>query len=104
MRKRVVITGLGVVTPLGHNVDELFQAQIAGQSGMAPIKGFNAKRFPTNFAAEVKNFNLKDFVPDSGRWDHSGVNSRFSAAATQQALADSGLLGMKNVDPTRFGV
>ena len=104
MRRRVVITGMGVVSPLGHNVDELFQAQIAGKSGVALIKNFNAKRFPTFFAAEVKDFDLKKHVPDCTRWDYSGVNSRFSAAASQYALADAGLLGLRNVDPTRAGV
>jgi 3-oxoacyl-[acyl-carrier-protein] synthase II len=104
MRRRVVITGMGAVTPLGHSVDALFQAQIEGKSGVATIRGFNARRFPTTFAAEVKDFDLKKFVPDCSRWDHSGVNSRFSAAASQQALADAGLLGLKNVDPTRMGV
>jgi 3-oxoacyl-[acyl-carrier-protein] synthase II len=104
MRRRVVITGLGVVTPLGHNVEDLFRAQIEGRSGVGPITSFNARRFPTTFAARVKDFDLKAFVPDCGRWDHSGVNSRFSAAATQQALADAGLMGMRGVDPTRCGV
>jgi 3-oxoacyl-[acyl-carrier-protein] synthase II len=104
MRKRVVITGLGVITPLGHTVDDLFQAQIEGKSGVAPIKNFQASRFPTNFAAEVKDFDLKKHVADCARWEHCGVNSRFSAAASQQALADAGVLALNNVDPTRFGV
>jgi 3-oxoacyl-[acyl-carrier-protein] synthase II len=104
MRKRVVITGMGVVTPLGHSVPELFETQIAGKSGVAPIKNFNARRFPTGFAAEVKNFDLKRFIPDDARWQYSGVNSRFAAAATQQALDDAGLVGLKNVDPSRCGI
>jgi 3-oxoacyl-[acyl-carrier-protein] synthase II len=104
MRKRVVITGMGVITPLGHSVEELFAAQIKGLSGVATIKNFNARRFPTTFAAEVKDFDLAKFVPDCARWQHCGVNSRFSAAATQQALNDAGILGMKNTDPTRSGV
>jgi 3-oxoacyl-[acyl-carrier-protein] synthase II len=104
MRKRVVITGMGVVSPLGHSVEQLFRNQIEGKSGVAPIKNFNARKFPTTFAAEVKDFDLQKFVPDSGRWASSGVNSRFSAAASQQALADAGILGMKSVDPTRSGI
>ena len=83
MRKRVVITGMGVVTPLGHTVEELFQAQIEGRSGVGPIQGFNARRFPTNFAAEVKNFDLKQFVPDCARFAAAGVNTRFAAGATR---------------------
>jgi 3-oxoacyl-[acyl-carrier-protein] synthase II len=105
MRRRVVITGMGAVTPLGHNVAETFQAQTEGRSGVGPISRFNARRFPTQFAAEVKDFDLGRFVPDPGRWAHSGVNSQFAAAAAQQALADAGLLpGEAPVDRTRFGV
>jgi 3-oxoacyl-[acyl-carrier-protein] synthase II len=104
MRTRVVITGMGVITPLGHSVEELFKSQIEGRSGAGRITSFNARRFPTNFAAQVKNFDLKAFVADCGRWQHSGVNSRFSAAATQLALQDAGLLGLRGVDPTRCGV
>jgi 3-oxoacyl-[acyl-carrier-protein] synthase II len=104
MRTRVVITGMGVITPLGHTVEELFRSQIEGRSGAGRITSFNARRFPTNFAAQVKNFDLKAFIPDCGRWQHSGVNSRFSAAATQMALQDAGLVGLRGVDPTRCGV
>jgi 3-oxoacyl-[acyl-carrier-protein] synthase II len=104
MTRRVVITGMGAITPLGHSVAELFQSQIEGRSGVAPIRGFNARRFPTTFAAEVKGFELKKFIPDCGRWDHSGVNSRFAAAASQQALGDAGLLNLKGTDPTCAGV
>jgi 3-oxoacyl-[acyl-carrier-protein] synthase II len=103
MRKRVVITGMGAITPLGHSVREMFDAQLAGKSGMAPIRQFNARRFPTQFAAEVKDFDLKRFVPDCKRWLHSGINSQFAAAAAQEALGDAGLLKEKG-DPTRFGV
>src|SRR5262245_42971654 len=103
MRRRVVITGTGAVTPLGHSVKEMMDAQLAGRSGVAPITRFNASRFPTTFAAEVKGFDLKRFVPE-GRWQHSGVNSKFAAGAAQQALADAGLLADARVDRTRFGV
>jgi 3-oxoacyl-[acyl-carrier-protein] synthase II len=104
MRRRVVITGMGVITPLGQRVEELFQAQIEGRSGVGPITLFNARRFPTTFAAQVKGFRLGDYVRDPGCWANSGVNSHFSAAAAQQALADAGLLDHPRVDRTRFGV
>jgi 3-oxoacyl-[acyl-carrier-protein] synthase II len=105
MRRRVVITGMGAVTPLGHNVRETFQAQAQGRSGVGPISRFNARRFPTQFAAEVKDFDLGRFVKGPGRWGNCGVNSQFAAAAGQQALADAGLLpGEAAVDRTRFGV
>jgi 3-oxoacyl-[acyl-carrier-protein] synthase II len=104
MRRRVVITGMGAVTPLGHSVPETIDNQLAGKSGVGPIHHFNAARFPTQFAAQVKDFDLSRFVPDCGRWEHSGINSQFAAAAAQEALRDAGLLDEGKVDPTRFGV
>lgn len=104
MRRRVVITGMGAITPLGHNVAETFQAQVAGRSGVGPINRFNARRFPTTFAAQVKDFHLDRFVEGSSRWQHSGVNSQFAGAAARQALDDAGLGADARVDRDRFGV
>src|SRR2546421_9353475 len=104
MRRRVVTTGMGAITPLGNSVEELFQAQVEGRSGVGPIAHFNARAFPTRFAAQVKNFHLSDYVPDPGRWRHSGVNCHFAVAAAQQALTDAGLRDDSRIDRTRFGV
>jgi 3-oxoacyl-[acyl-carrier-protein] synthase II len=104
MRRRVVITGMGAVTPLGHSVGAMFDAQLEGRSGVGPIFRFNATRFPTQFAAQVKDFDLGRFVRDPSRWQFSGVNSQFAAAAAQQALSDAGLLDGARVDRTRCGV
>jgi 3-oxoacyl-[acyl-carrier-protein] synthase II len=104
MRRRVVITGMGVITPLGNSVAELFQAQIEGRSGIGPITLFNASRFPTRFAGEVKDFDLGRYVREPERWADSGANSRFAIGAAQQALADADLLENSRVDRTRFGV
>jgi 3-oxoacyl-[acyl-carrier-protein] synthase II len=95
---------MGAVTPLGHSVDELFAALIEGQSGAAPITRFDAKTFPTKFAAEVKNFDLARLVPKAERWRHAGFNSQFSAAATLEALRQADLLENAPVDRTRFGI
>jgi 3-oxoacyl-[acyl-carrier-protein] synthase II len=105
MRRRVVITGMGAITPLGHGVTEMFRALCEGHSGVGPISHFNAGRFPTKFAAEVKDFDLGRWVKDPGRFDHTGVNTRFALAAARQALEDAGLLEDQNpgVDRTRFG-
>jgi 3-oxoacyl-[acyl-carrier-protein] synthase II len=103
MRRRVVVTGMGAITPLGNSVEELYRAQIEGQSGVSPISLFDASHFPTTFAAQVKNFDLKHYVKDASRWRDSGANSRFAAAAAHQALADAGLLD-SNVDRRRIGV
>jgi 3-oxoacyl-[acyl-carrier-protein] synthase II len=98
-----VITGLGAITPLGHNVQDLFQAQLEGRSGVSHTEHFDASRFPTKFAAQVKNFDLKKFVRED-RWLNSGVNTRFALAAAKQALEDAGLLDNERVDRTRAGV
>jgi 3-oxoacyl-[acyl-carrier-protein] synthase II len=95
---------MGAITPLGHGVAELFESQVEGRSGVGPIRHFDAGRFPTKFAAQVKDFDLGRFVKDPGRWTNSGLNSRFAAAAAQQALADAELLDSSRVDRTRFGV
>jgi 3-oxoacyl-[acyl-carrier-protein] synthase II len=104
MRKRVVITGMGAVTPLGHSPQELYENQLKGKSGVGPITLFDASHFPTKFAAEVKNYDLGRYVGEPERWKHSGANSRFAAGAAQQALADAGLLPGSKVDRTRLGV
>jgi 3-oxoacyl-[acyl-carrier-protein] synthase II len=104
MRRRVVITGMGAVTPLGHSVEETMEGQLAGRSGVGPIAHFNASRFPTTFAAQVKDWDLGRFIANPRRWAYSGLNSQFAAAAAKQALEDSGLLSDGKVDRTRFGV
>jgi len=95
---------MGAITPLGHSVEELFRSQIEGQSGVSPIELFNARQFPTRFAAQVKNFDLGRHVKDAERFVDSGANCRFAVAATQQALADADLLDNHKVDRTRCGV
>jgi 3-oxoacyl-[acyl-carrier-protein] synthase II len=82
----------------------MFEAQLEGRSGVAPTRQFNASRFPTKFAAEVKDFNLADHVREPERWANCGVNSRFALAASAQALADAGALDDPKVDRTRIGV
>jgi 3-oxoacyl-[acyl-carrier-protein] synthase II len=95
---------MGAVTPLGHSVAETFQAQIRGKSGVDRITRFNARTFPTTFAAEVKDFNLGVFLRDPSRWQNSGINSQFAAAAAREALDDAGLSGDARVNRDRFGV
>jgi 3-oxoacyl-[acyl-carrier-protein] synthase II len=95
---------MGAITPLGHNVPDLFQSQLEGRSGVDEISLFDARAFPTKFAAQVKNFELARFVPHCQRWADSGANSQFAAAAAQEALADAELLDNPRIDRTRFGV
>jgi 3-oxoacyl-[acyl-carrier-protein] synthase II len=105
MRRRVVITGMGVLTPLGHNVPDLFQSQVEGRSGVDRITHFDARTFPTTFASEVKGFQLAKHVPGADRWANCGINTRFALAAARQALADADLLdGPAGSDRTNIGV
>jgi 3-oxoacyl-[acyl-carrier-protein] synthase II len=103
-RRRVVITGIGALTPLGHNVDDLFRSQIEGKSGVGPIMHFDARAFPTKFAAQVKDFDLAKFVDNPERWEESGLNTRFGLAAARQALEDAGFYQNSHIDPTTIGV
>ena len=101
-RRRVVVTGMGVVTPVGQSVAELYDAQVNGRSGVERIRNFDARAFPTTFAAEVKNFDLHRFLPDADRYRHAGVNTLFALAAASQAVADANAL--VGIDRTRFGI
>ena len=102
MRRRVVITGMGAVTPLGHSVDEMFANLLEGKSGIDRITHFDASTFPTDFAAEVKNFDLGKFLPTAARYGNCGVNTRFALAAARQALDDANF--RTDGDRTRIGV
>src|SRR5947207_15182316 len=104
MRRRVVITGMGVVTPLGDTVEGLFRSQLEGKSGVGPIRRFDASTFPTTFAAEVPDFDLGRYLKDPSRWSHAGMTSQLAAAASQRALVHSGLLDTPGLDRGRVGV
>jgi 3-oxoacyl-[acyl-carrier-protein] synthase II len=101
MRRRVVITGMGAVTPIGHSGGATFRAALEGQSGIDRISHFDARAFPTTFAAEVKSFDLANFLPRADRFAESGPNTRFALAAAKQAMDDADL---RNGDRTRYGV
>ena len=100
--RRVVVTGLGVVSPVGSTLDSFWAAIQAGESGIGPITYFDTTAFDTKFAGQVKGFNVEDFVPkkEARRMDpfcHYGV------AAAKMAVADAGL-DMSKEDATRVGV
>lgn len=103
MRRRVVVTGMGVITPVGNTVETMWQSLREGRSGIGPITYFDASGFPTQFAAQVKDFDLSHYVDDTRRFEFSGRNIRFAVGAARQAFDDSGL-GAHAYDPARFGV
>ena len=104
MKRRVVVTGVGCITPLGNNVQDLWQALQAGNSGVGEITHFDAANFPTRFAAEVRDFDFDSIVPDPGRFADAGRNIRFAIGAATQAMADSGISDSSSFDPARLGV
>lgn len=89
-RRRVVVTGMGLVTPLGTTLDETWQGILAGRSGVAPIEGFDTSAFTTRFGAQVKGFDAEDYMPkkDARKMD---LFIQYGMAAAIQAVADSGL-------------
>ncbi len=103
MRRRVVVTGMGVVNPMGHSVDELWEGLKNSRSGVAEITIFDAQQFPTKIAAEVKNWCISSVGEDAEAWKLRGRHSRFAAGAARQAVEASGVLDSIH-DPTRFGV
>ena len=102
MRRRVVITGVGCVTPLGTTVAELWKNLLAGKSGVGRTTIFDASNFPTKIAAEVKDWSVADAGLDPEVWKDRSRHTCFAAGAAQQAVMESGVLG--TVEPTRFGV
>ena len=100
--KRVVVTGIGAVTPLGNNPSEFWSNLVNGVSGAAPITRFDASKFKTQFACEVKGFNIEDYVErkEARKMD---AFTHFGIAASAQAVEDSGING-EQFDKDRIGV
>ena len=103
MRRRVVITGIGCVNPMGHDVETVWSGLKTGDSGVGPTTIFDASTFPTRISAEVKDWSIEDVGEDAARWEHRGRHSCFAGGAARQAVDDSGL-NPSSLNPTRFGV
>ncbi|WGQ09616.1 beta-ketoacyl-ACP synthase II [Pedobacter gandavensis] len=103
--KRVVVTGMGVISPLGNSVDELWKNILAGKSGVGPITKFDSTKFKTHFACEVKDFNAEDYVEkkEIKKYD---VYTQYAIAASDQAIKASGLdfSAMSEEDRCEVGV
>lgn len=100
--KRVVVTGLGALTPIGNSIPEYWEGLINGQSGAAPITHFDSSLFKTQFACEVKGFNVQDHI-DRKEARKLDPFSQYAMVSATEAMADSGLMESNpNVD--RIGV
>ncbi len=101
--KRVVITGLGAITPIGNDVATTWANALAGVSGAAPITHFDASKFKTQFACEVNNFNANDHF-DRKKLRQLDLYAQYAIVAARQAVEDSKLLDAENLDRNRTGV
>ena len=99
--KRVVVTGLGAVTPLGNNLAETWQGLVSGVSGAAPITHFDATKFKTRFACEVKNFDGTQLIGKEAR--KMDLFAQYAIVASEEAIKDS-KLDLPNEDRNRIGV
>ena len=109
MAERVVITGMGIVSPLGHDVETLWQALLSGKSGVAQTTIFDASTFPTTFDAEVKDYDLTKYTKNPHLHKHSNRGSGFVIGATAQACKQAGI-DVETTEPadcidrTRLGI
>ena len=100
--KRVVVTGLGALTPIGNNVDDFWQGLINGKSGAAPITYFDTSKFKTKFACELKHFDISDFL-DRKEQRRMDKFTQYAMVSTEEAINDSGL-DLDSIDKLRVGV
>lgn len=100
--KRVVVTGIGALTPIGNNLDEYWNGLINGVSGAAPITLFDASKFKTQFACEIKNFDPHEYL-DKKEARKLDRFAQISIAVSDQAINDAGLT-KENINPDRVGV
>ena len=99
--KRVVVTGLGCISPVGNNVAAMWENLTAGKHGFAEITKFDASDLKVRIAAEVKDFNPGDYIEKS-EIRKTDIYAQYAIAASTQAVEDSGIIG--NITPARFGV
>jgi len=100
--RRVVVTGLGALTPIGNSKEDYWNALVSGKSGAAPITYFDAEKFKTKFACELKNFNATDFIDrkEARKMDRF---TQYAMVASDEAIADS-KLDLDKINKLRVGV
>ena len=102
-RRRVVVTGIGMINPMGWDVASVWDGMMAGGSGVAETTLFDASGFPTRISAEIKNWDVTRAVADGADYTARGRHTQFAMAAATQAINDSGIADVID-DPTNFGV
>jgi len=105
VNRKVVVTGMGWITPLGQDIETVWGRLLAGDSGVAPTTLFDATTFPTGFSAQVKNFDLAAVLGEVyERHQHASRNAGFALAAAKLAWDQAGLVKTDDLDPERVGV
>jgi len=102
--QRIVVTGMGWVTPLGHDLNSVWDKLVAGVSGVSHIERFDASTFPTTFAAQIRNYNFTTYLNDPAVHEHAGMHTRFALGAARQAWDQACLGRMSDLDSTRLGI
>ncbi|HEX5576879.1 MAG TPA: beta-ketoacyl-ACP synthase II [Gemmatimonadaceae bacterium] len=103
MKRRVVVTGMGAVTPVGNDVATMWRSLIEGRSGAAPITHFDASSFEVRFACEVKGFDVSQYM-DRKEAKRSDQFTQYAVAAANQAMHDAGFADGSGYDPENTGV
>lgn len=104
MSGRIVITGMGWITPLGHDIESVWRALLAAHSGTSAIQHFDASTYPTTFAAQVKGYDWRPYVRDPELHREIGLNTSFALGAARQAWTAAGLDEFENIDLNRLGI
>ena len=103
MEQRVVITGMGVISPVGNNIDTFWNNLVSGYCGIDYIKGYEEYNLPISVAGQVKDFDPEANGLDKANVRRSDIYCQFAMAAAYQAMCDSGLVSGENVAPERLG-
>jgi 3-oxoacyl-[acyl-carrier-protein] synthase II len=104
MTQRVVVTGMGWITPLGHDLDTVWTKLVNGESGVKPIDRFDASTFPTPYAAQVRDYDYRQYVSDPKIHEHAAMNTQFALGAARQAWDQSCLGSYDELDLRRVGI
>lgn len=104
MTTRVVITGAGWVTPLGHDLETAWKRLVAGDTAVDTIRRFDASTFPTTFASQISDYDWQDYVEDASRHGNPGKHTAFALGAARQAWEMAGLGNKADLDRRRVGL
>ncbi len=104
MTPRIVITGIGWVTPLGHDIETVWSRLLRGECGIGPTTRFDATTFPTSFSAQVKDYDYRGYVKNPTIHEGVGLNTGFALGAATQAWKSSGLDHYQDLDRQRMGI